>query len=106
MERKDLDEIGRRMEKNGLDEWEIDKDLVIMKSAAGTYQIFGGSGGMISIDQITPKQEAAIKKEFNLKDELSFDDNPLIPDYGHKPAPAKKERKSKNSFDDNPLIPD
>ena len=98
MERKILDEIGRRMERAGLDEWEITDNLSVVKTAAGTFQIFV-NGGMIPVDQVTPEQEAAIKDEFGEKRGGSIPDNPLIP--GNE-APAKK---SDQDPDENPLIP-
>lgn len=99
MERKILDEIGRRMERAGLDEWEITDNLSVTKTAAGTFQVFV-DGGMIPMDQITPEQEAAIKKEFGKAGGSPVDENPLIPGYS---TPAKKGDPDPDGG--NPLIP-
>ena len=106
MKKEYLESIGRVMKKHGLTEWEINKDLKIAETAEGSFQVFDGSGGLITLDQLTSEQKSAIREEFNLKGGESkedYDSNPLIP--GNSPRPIKKP-KSENEYDKNPLIPD
>lgn len=104
MKKEYLESIGRVMKKHGLTEWEINKDLKIAETAGGSFQVFDGTGGLITLDRLTSEQEAAIRDEFNLKGGTpkdDFDSNPLIP------GDLPKEKKSgKSDFDSNPLIPD
>jgi len=116
VKKEDLEKIGQTMKKHDLDSWEVNKDLSIKESAAGSYQVFDGTGGQISLDRITEGQENEIRAMFKVKGgrmpcgKNEFDTNPLLDFDDDSSTVALKLRQQKdgkkNEFDTNPLLDD
>lgn len=121
MKKEELEAIGGTMRKHDLDSWEVNKDLSVKKTAAGTYRVFDSGGGLLDIETLTEGQTNQIRAMFEAKggelggDKHDFDKNFLIPDDSDFGVPItdgsiadKKDRKKEDKidWDSNFLIPD
>ena len=100
---EDLKAIGAIMDKRGIMSKEIDENMTVKTTAAGTACVFDRTGGLVDPKDLTAEDQNTIRKEFGIEEEDDFDSNPLL-DFGDE-LPKKEKGKSENEYDNDPLIP-
>ena len=110
---EEVNEIGNRFKKHKITDWKIEdcSDLCLVEKMSGKWDFQTQGGSVVKLEDLSAKQEAAIRKEFNLKGGESgsdYDANLLIPSDGELGEVKRQQKKDgkKNPYDENPMIPD